>query len=174
MNTITKVDWSADVFRILKDWDVGTVATVPDAGLSGLLGLCGDDPEMRVVTLTTEEEGIGLVVGQWLGGGRALLAMQSSGAGNCINGLGLPAILQAPCPMLITMRGQEREANPWQVPMGRAVRPVFEAMGVSCFEAMEAGDVGPLFARAAELAYGSRQAAAVLVSQRVIGFKAFE
>lgn len=174
MNMTANVDWSADVYRILKDWSVGTVATVPDAGLSGLLALCGADPEMRIVTLTTEEEGVGLAVGHWLGGRRALLAMQSSGAGNCINGLGLPAIMEAPCLMLVTMRGQERESNPWQVPMGRAVRPTFEAMGVSCFEAMEAEQVGPLFAGAAELAFGSRRAAAVLVAQRVIGFKAFE
>ncbi|MGI9385026.1 MAG: thiamine pyrophosphate-binding protein [Methyloligellaceae bacterium] len=174
MNTNAKADWSADVFRILKDWSVDVVATVPDAGLSGLLALSSADPGMRVVTLTTEEEGIGLAVGHWLGGRRALLAMQSSGAGNCINGLGLPAIMAAPCLMLITMRGQERESNPWQVPMGRAVRPTFEAMGVSCFEAMEAEQVGPLFAGAAELAFEARKAAAVLVSQRVIGFKAFE
>ena len=168
------VDWSAEVYGHLKHWDVGTVATVPDAGLSGLLRLCGADPGMRVITLTSEEEGIGIGVGHWLGGGRAVLLMQSSGAGNCINALGLPSVMEAPCLMLVTMRGQERESNPWQVPMGRAVRPVFEAMGVSCFEAAAADQVGPLFARAARLAFESRRAAAVLVSQRVIGFKEFE
>ncbi len=171
---MAEIDWSVEVYRHLKAWDVGAVATVPDAGLGELLRLCGADPDIRVVTLTSEEEGIGLGVGHWLGGGRAVLLMQSSGAGNCINALGLPAVMQAPCLMLVTMRGQEHEANPWQVPMGRAVRPVFEAMGVSCLEASAGDEVGPLFARAARLAFESRKAVAVLVSQRVIGFKEFE
>ena len=79
------------------------------------------DRGMRLVTLTTEEEGIGIATGCWLGGKRAMIAMQSSGVGNCINALGLPAAFRAPCLMLVTMRGQWGEFNPWQVPMGQAV-----------------------------------------------------
>ena len=88
---------------------------------------------MRLVTLTTEQEGIGIATGCWLGGQRAMIAMQSSGVGNCINALGLPAAYRAPCLMLVTMRGQWGEFNPWQVPMGQATRPALEAIGVKCF-----------------------------------------
>ena len=133
MTTSTAVDWSADVFREIKARDIKTVCTVPDGGLTRLLNMVEADAGMRLVTLSTEEEGIGVATGQWLGGTRAMIAMQSSGVGNCINALGLPTTFRAPCLMLITMRGQWGEFNPWQVPMGQAVRPVLEAVGVKCF-----------------------------------------
>ncbi len=165
--------WSDDVFREMQARDIKTVCTVPDGGLIKLLGRVEDDRDMRLVTLSTEEEGIGVVTGQWLGGKRAMIAMQSSGVGNCINALGLPATFRAPCLMLVTMRGQWGEFNPWQVPMGQAVRPVLEAVGVKCFAVDNASEVGEVFAAAADLAFNSTVSAAVLVSQRIIGAKGF-
>ena len=70
------------------------------------------------VVLTTEEEGVGLVAGAALGGQRAALLMQSSGVGNCINMFSLIRNCGFPCFMLVTMRGEFAEFNPWQVPMG--------------------------------------------------------
>jgi sulfopyruvate decarboxylase alpha subunit len=166
-------DWSADVFREMKARDIATVCTVPDGGLTRLLGMVEADAAMRLVTLSTEEEGIGIAAGCWLGGARAMLAMQSSGVGNCINALGLPAAFRAPCLMLVTMRGQWGEFNPWQVPMGQAAGPALEAMGVKCFPVDKAGEVGETFAAAADLAFASRVGAAVLVSQRIVGAKGF-
>jgi sulfopyruvate decarboxylase alpha subunit len=166
-------DWSSNVYSLLKEQNITTIATVPDAGLTRLLDMAKADDAVRVVTLSTEEEGIGIVHGAWLGGERALLCMQSSGAGNCVNALALPAFHQTPCLMLITMRGQEGEGNPAQLPMGRGVRPVYEAMGVTCLEATTAQEVGEHFEKAAGLAYGEGRAVAVLVSQQVIGAKAF-
>lgn len=166
-------DWSHEVFAAMKARGIGTVATVPDGGLTGLLTMCEADAETRVVTLTTEEEGIGVVAGLWLGGARGMIAMQSSGVGNCINALGYAATLRAPCPMLITMRGQWGEFNPWQVPMGQATVTVLEAMGVKCFPVDKAEEVAETFAAAADLAFFGNFATAVLVSQRVIGAKGF-
>jgi sulfopyruvate decarboxylase alpha subunit len=153
--------------------EIATVATIPDGGLTRLLLLCRDDADMRVVTLTTEEEGVGIVTGLWLGGGRGMIAMQSSGVGNCINALGLPAIMRAPCLMLVTMRGQWGEFNPWQVQMGQGTRPVLEAVGVKCFPVDRAEEVGETFAAAADLAFNGGFSCAVLVSQRIIGAKGF-
>ncbi len=95
-------DWSADVFAEIKRFGIETVCTVPDGGLTRLLNKVGDDPDLRLVTLSTEEESMGVVTGQWLGGKRAMVAMQSSGVGNCINALGYPAIMRAPCPMAVS------------------------------------------------------------------------
>jgi sulfopyruvate decarboxylase alpha subunit len=166
-------DWSGDVLRAMRARGIATVCTVPDGGLSRLLRLVEADTGMRLVTLSTEPEGIGIATGCWLGGGRALLAMQSSGVGNCINALGLPAALRAPCLMLVTMRGQWGEFNPWQVPMGQATRPALEAVAVKCFPVDRTEDVGETFAAAADLAFHSRVSTAVLVSQRIIGAKGF-
>jgi sulfopyruvate decarboxylase alpha subunit len=167
-------DWSADVFAALKAWGVTAVATVPDGGLARLLDLCEADPGIEVVTLSTEEEGIGLLFGLWLGGRRGAFLMQSSGTGNCVNALSLPAATGTPCLMLVTMRGGVGEGNPWQVHMGHAVRPVFEAMGARCLSADLAEEVGETFEAAAEMAFDQGLAAAVLIDQRVIGAKRFD
>ena len=172
MTTMTR-DWSADVFKEMKARDIKTVATIPDGGLTSLLKMVGADKDMRLVTLSTEEEGIGVVTGQWLGGNRAMIAMQSSGVGNCINALGIPVTMRTPCLMLVTMRGQWGEFNPWQVPMGQATRTVLEAVGVRCFPVERAEEIGEVFAAAADIAFNSTVSAAVLVSQRVIGAKGF-
>jgi sulfopyruvate decarboxylase alpha subunit len=166
-------NWPADVFREIKARDIKTVCTVPDGGLTGLLQMVDADQTMRLVTLSTEEEGIGVATGQWLGGTRAMIAMQSSGVGNCINALGLPTAFRAPCLMLVTMRGQWGEFNPWQVPMGQAVRPALEAVGVKCFPVDKAEEVGEVFVAAADMAFHGHLSAAVLISQRVIGAKGF-
>ena len=167
------MSWPADVFREMQARDIKTVCTVPDGGLTELLKMIDADRGRRLVTLSTEEEGIGIATGQWLGGTRAMVAMQSSGVGNCINALGLPTAFRAPCLMLVTMRGQWGEFNPWQVPMGQAVRPALEAVGVKCFPVDQAEEVGEVFAAAADMAFHGLLSAAVLVSQRVIGAKGF-
>lgn len=171
--TTTTRDWSADVFKEMKARDIKTIATIPDGGLTNLLKMVVADKDMRLVTLSTEEEGIGVVTGQWLGGARAMIAMQSSGVGNCINALGIPVTMRTPCLMLVTMRGQWGEFNPWQVPMGQATRTVLEAVGVRCFPVERAEEIGEVFAAAADIAFNSTVSAAVLVSQRVIGAKGF-
>jgi sulfopyruvate decarboxylase alpha subunit len=161
------------VFGEMQARDIKTVCTVPDGGLTEMLKMVDADKTMRLVTLSTEEEGIGVATGQWLGGTRAMIAMQSSGVGNCINALGLPTAFRAPCLMLVTMRGQWGEFNPWQVPMGQATRPALEAVGVKCYPVDKADEVGETFAAAADIAFNSRVGAAVLVSQRIIGAKGF-
>ena len=166
-------DWSADIFAAMGARDITTVCTIPDGGLTKLLQTCQADPSVNVITLTTEEEGIGITTGLWLGGKRSMIAMQSSGVGNCINALGLPGIMRAPCLMLVTMRGQWGEFNPWQVAMGQGTQPVLEAVGVKCFPVDKAEEVGETFEAAASLAFNGGLSCAVLVSQRIIGAKGF-
>lgn len=172
MTTKTR-HWSDDVFAEMKARDIQSVCTIPDGGLTQLLNMVVADKDMRLVTLSTEEEGIGVATGQWLGGKRSMIAMQSSGVGNCINALGIPVTMRAPCLMLVTMRGQWGEFNPWQVPMGQATQTVLEAVGVRCFPVEKPDEIGETFAAAADIAFNSRLSAAVLVSQRVIGAKGF-
>jgi sulfopyruvate decarboxylase alpha subunit len=172
MTTKTR-HWSEDVFAEMKARDIETVCTIPDGGLIQLLNMVVAEKDMRLVTLSTEEEGIGVTTGQWLGGKRSMIAMQSSGIGNCINALGIPVTMRTPCLMLVTMRGQWGEFNPWQVPMGQATRTVLEAVGVRCFPVEHAEEIGETFAAAADIAFHGRLSAAVLVSQRVIGAKGF-
>jgi sulfopyruvate decarboxylase alpha subunit len=162
--------WPEEVHRELAAAGVRIVGYVPDAGHKGLIELCQSDKSMRAVVLTTEEEGIGLAAGAWLGGEKSVLLMQSSGIGNLINVLGMVQVCRFPLVMIVTMRGEQGEFNPWQVPMGRATPQVLESMGVSVRRASQAKEVAPLVADA----FKREQAVAVLVSQSVIGIKSFQ
>src|SRR5262249_6563636 len=120
----TRTEWPMAIYRTLKDFGVSQVCYVPDAGHSRLIELSHGDGAIKTTVLTTEEEGIALCAGAWLGGERAVLLMQSSGVGNCINMLTLPVNCRMPLLTLITMRGEWAEFNPWQWPMGAATPPL--------------------------------------------------
>jgi sulfopyruvate decarboxylase alpha subunit len=166
--------WPDQIYQTLKHAGVRQVGYVPDAGHKRLIELCIADRELHAVVLSSEAEGIGLAAGAWLGGVRVALLMQSSGVGNCINVLGMTRECRFPLLMLITMRGQVGEFNPWQVPMGQATPEVLSAMGVVVHEANTAEEIAPTVDAAARLAFGSYQAVAVLISQAVIGIKSFQ
>src|SRR5213596_3958887 len=104
-------DWPQEVHRALAKAQVRIVGYVPDAGHSRLIELCQADRSMRAVVLTTEEEGIGLAAGAWLGGEKSVLLMQSSGVGNLVNVLGMIKVCRFPLAMIITMRGEQGEFN---------------------------------------------------------------
>src|SRR3979411_1517744 len=166
--------WPQEVHRALAKAQVRIVGYVPDAGHQRLIELCQGDREMRAVVLTTEEEGIGLAAGAWLGGEKSVLLMQSSGVGNVINAIGMMKECRIPLGSLVTMRGQQGEFNPWQVAMGQATRAVLEAMGTIVHAADSAEDIAPTVNAALRLAYNSYVSVAVLIAQRVIGIKTFQ
>lgn len=166
--------WPDEVYQILKQAGVRQVGMVPDAGHSRLIRAFEDDPETRLVTLTTEEEGIAMLAGAWLGGERGVLLLQSSGVGNCINMLSLPSICRMPLVMLVTMRGEWGEFNPWQIPMGQGTRASLEAMGVIVTRADDPQEVASVVSGAVNLAFNTWRPAAVLIGQRVLGAKNFK
>jgi sulfopyruvate decarboxylase alpha subunit len=168
------VDWPAAIHRALKSQRVRQVSYVPDAGHKRLIELCHADKSMAAVPLTTEEEGIGLAAGAWLGGERAALLMQSSGVGNCVNALTLAANCKFPLLMLITMRGEEGETNPWQIPMGQATPEALRLCGARIFRLERATEALATAVAAARLAFGDSAAVAVAISQRLIGIKSFQ
>jgi sulfopyruvate decarboxylase alpha subunit len=165
--------WPEDIFAILQRFDVRQVPYVPDAGHSQLIERVLASPTMRGIPLTTEEEGVALMVGAWAGGQRGVLLMQSSGVGNCINMLSLTQIFRFPFLTLVTMRGEWGEFNPWQVPMGSSTQGVFELAGVKVLRALQPNEVREVVEAAASQAYDALTPTAVLLSQRLIGAKVF-
>lgn len=166
-------DWSAEAHAVLQASAIRQVAYVPDAGLSRLLARCEADNQMRDVLLANEAEGVAMLAGAWLGGERGVLLMQSSGIGNVIAPLSLVKACRFPFLTIVTMRGEWGEVNPWQVPMGTAGPAQLEAAGVIVYKVGRAEEAGETAAAAAQLAFESQAAVAVLISQRVIGAKAF-
>src|SRR5688572_5816313 len=166
--------WPEEIHRELLAAKIRIVGYVPDAGHKRLIELCQGEKSLRAVVLTTEEEGIGLAAGAWLGGERSVLLMQSSGVGNVINVLGMVKECRFPLVSLITMRGQEGEFNPWQVPMGQATRGVLEAMDTIVQVPKDEKDIAPTVNAALRIAYSSYASVAVLIPQRIIGIKSFQ
>jgi len=165
--------WQDDVFNALKSARIRQVGYVPDAGHARLIARSHADPDLVPVVLTTEEEGVALAAGAHLGGDRAVLLMQSSGVGNCINMLSLLQSCRMPLLALVTMRGEWGEFNPWQVPMGSATEAALRLMGVQVRRVDRAEDAAETVTYAAALAFDSAIPVAVLLGQRLIGAKVF-
>ncbi len=166
-------EWSEDVFDALVSAEVRQVAYVPDMGLKTLIELCIADESMTTVALTTEEEGVALLGGAWLGGDRGVLLMQSSGVGNCINMFSLTRSCEFPLLTVVTMRGQYKEFNSWQGPMGKNTQSLLETCGLDTRMIDEAAAVGPAVAEAAKDVFGNGTRRAVLVHQKLMPEKTF-
>jgi len=163
--------WPDQLFDVIKRGGVRQVGYVPDAGHARLIDRCRADTDIHDVVLTTEEEGIALAAGAWLGGQRAALLMQSSGLGNCINMLSLARTCRFPLLMLITMRGEWEEFNPWQVPMGSIVDPVLKLCEADVYRIREPDEVAGVAERAVQQAFGDERVVAIVLSQQLIGRK---
>ncbi|MGI9482419.1 MAG: phosphonopyruvate decarboxylase [Hyphomicrobiales bacterium] len=163
--------WQQETFNALKGAGVDQVGYVPDAGHTRLIELCVGDKSITTNVLTTEEEGIAIAAGAWLGGSKSCLLMQSSGVGNCINMLSLSEIGRFPLLMLVTMRGEWHEFNPWQMPMAKATETSLNAIGVDTVRVDDAHDLASIVSSSADLAFNSDQRIAVLMSQRMLGSK---
>ncbi|GGG33068.1 hypothetical protein GCM10010964_21190 [Caldovatus sediminis] len=165
--------WQEELYAVLRQNGVTQFAYVPDAGHRVLIDRSLADPEVHSIPLTSEEEGVALLAGADLGGARGVLLMQSSGVGNCVNLLSLVKGGRFPFLTLVSMRGDFGEGNPWQFPMGQAVQPVLEAMGVICLRVERREDVIPTANAALTMVFKSGQAVAVLLGQKLIGAKPF-
>ena len=166
---VTSTDWSSTVYERLVAADIRQVAVVPDTAQRQLIDRCRRDTRWTVVTLTTEAEGVALLAGAWLGGQRGVLLMQSSGAGNCFNMLGLTLSCRFPLLTIVTLRGEWGEFNPWMIPLGRVMQDLLERMGVTCIRVERAEDAGPAIDAAARMAFEGPHAVAVLLTQKLVG-----
>jgi sulfopyruvate decarboxylase alpha subunit len=166
--------WQEQVYGVLKAGGIRLVSYVPDAGHAHVIARVGADPEMRGIVLTTEEEGVALAAGAWLGGERSVLLMQSSGVGNCVNMFSLLRSGDFPFLALVTMRGEYAEFNPWQRPMGKASQGAMELMGISVHRASRADEVEDVVRAAVDAAFVGGEQVAVLLSQRLVGRKQWE
>jgi len=168
------MDWWKQILAAFKEADVQQVAYVPDAGHASLIDACISDNDIQAIALTTEEEGIAVLAGAWLGDARGALLMQSSGVGNCINMFSLAAACRFPLPLFVTMRGQWHEFNPWQYPMGQTAENQLTMAGVQTLTANSPEDVGPMAAATVDQAFTGGGMSALLLHQRLMPVKTFD
>lgn len=167
----TDSGWSTRLLEILLDHDVKLFPYVPDEAAWRFIGVADEHPDTNAILLTTEEEGVAFCAGADLVGKRAALVMQSSGVGNCVNFLGLAKGARFPILMIVSMRGEYGETNPWQYPMGQAVQPALDAMGILSFWVREPHDLEVAARAALCAAYSGGQASALILSQKFLGAK---
>jgi sulfopyruvate decarboxylase TPP-binding subunit len=163
--------WPGDIYKAFKRLRIQQVAYVPDAGHTQLILDCHGDNDIKTVSLTTEQEGVAMLSGAWLGGQRGALLMQSSGAGNCMNMLSLAHECRFPMLMLVTMRGDWGEFNPWQIIMGQNAGTLLEQSGCIVQRVDRADEVGEVVFAGGQMSFSTGRPVAILIGQRVIGFK---
>ena len=167
------MSWQNNLFEILKNEGITIFSYVPDAGHKVLIDRALLDDTIAAIPLTSEQEGIGIAAGAYLGGSKAVLLMQSSGVGNCINQLSLIKHGQFPFLTIISMRGEFGEGNPWQYAMGEAVIPSLESIGVKCLKIYSQVDVKKTIQAALTMTFKAERSIAVLLSQKLLGSKQF-
>ena len=165
--------WPKQLFDLLVDDGVSLFAYVPDAGNKSIIEMADAHNETRTVLLSAEEEGVASCAGADLVGTRAVLCMQSSGVGNCPNFLSLIQHGRFPLLMIVSMRGDYGEQNPWQYPMGQAVEPVLDAMGMLIIRVERPEDLTPATNAALSAAFKAGRGVALILSQKFLGAKAF-
>lgn len=167
------MSWQNNLFEILKNEGITIFSYVPDAGHKVLIDRALLDDTITAIPLTSEQEGIGIAAGAYLGGSKAVLLMQSSGVGNCINQLSLIKHGQFPFLTIISMRGEFGEGNPWQYAMGEAVIPSLESIGVKCLKIYNQDDVSKTIQSSLTMTFKAERSIAVLLSQKLLGSKKF-
>jgi sulfopyruvate decarboxylase TPP-binding subunit len=160
---MAREDWSKLIFDKLAGAGVTLFSYVPDFGNASLVEIADEDNRTRTVLLSSEQEGVALCAGADLVGGRGVLLMQSSGVGNVPNMLSLVQSGRFPMLMIVTMRGEYGEQNPWQYPMGQAVVPVLE----------RDDELDQAVESAISASYVAGQGVALILTQKFLGAKAF-
>ena len=134
--------WTTAAHRLFKKHNIRTVGYVPDAGLTELIKSCDADNDIKSVVMTTEEEGIGLSSGAWLGGEKAAVLMQSSGVGNTVNAIvSLLQLYNFPVIFLISYRGTPGEQVSAQGGMAKITKDVLDIIKIPTLHCSSENDL---------------------------------
>jgi len=166
------LEWPRKIVSLLKSNDICSISFVPDSVIGQILKEAEKDPFFQFTTLAREEEGIGIITGEYFGGRKGVLMMQSAGLGNCVNALASLAIpYQIPFLMLISQRGELGEFNACHVVLGKALRRILEALGIQNYTVDREDELETTVDGAIKTAYTSEQPVAVILSTALVGWK---
>ena len=117
------------VVDILKQNRIDIAATLPCDRIKALLPLIARN--IKTLPLTREENGAGICAGVYLGGGRPVMVIQSTGIGNMINALlSLNLTYRIPLPIITSWRGVYKESIEAQWQLGRRLPEILAASGI--------------------------------------------
>ncbi len=154
------------IYDALKAIDVKLVSALPETWLVHLIRLADDDPEMILVRLAKEEEGIGISAGAHLAGVKSALLMQNHGFLASINAIvSLAHLYKIPLLMLISHRGDLGELDPWQTQGGMVTIPVLRALGIPTFPLSDPETAPRIIRQAQALAESALTPVALLLTR---------
>jgi sulfopyruvate decarboxylase alpha subunit len=166
------MSWNDSIVAALKRHEVKLIAYLPDSIVYRVLSLLEKDPYFEMVPVAREEECVGILAGAYLGGMRGAMFAQNSGLGNSVNALASLAVpWQTPIPMFLSQRGELGEFNVSQVGMGRAARPILEALGIPHVTLTRPEDVESLTSDGIKLAYTTRTSIGFILPRQLTGGK---
>jgi sulfopyruvate decarboxylase subunit alpha len=157
---------SEAVYGALKASGVRLISALPETWLVHLIRMAEDDPEVQLVRLAKEEEGIGVAAGAHLAGARSALLMQNHGFFQSVNGIvSLALLYRIPLLLLISDRGHLGERDTWQTEGGRYTRRVLDALGIVRDEIRRPEEATRTVADAMTLAQSSLSPVALLLTR---------
>lgn len=157
------------IYDALKACDIKIISALPETWLVHLIRMAEEDPEVTLVRLAKEEEGIGISAGAHLAGVNSALLMQNHGFLAAINPIvSLALLYKIPLLMLISYRGHFGEKDPWQTQGGLATEPILRALNIPIWHLTDSGDVARRIKDAQTLAHASLHPTAVLLSRELM------
>lgn len=152
------------IYQALKGCGIRMMSALPETWLVHLVRMADEDPEVTLVRLAKEEEGVGISMGAHLAGVPSAMLMQNHGFLAAVNGIVSGAQLyRIPLLMLISARGEMGERDPWQTEGGGVTRGVLDALHVPYVELDRPEDVERRIIQARDLAHSSLKPVALLL-----------
>ena len=157
------------IYGALKKAGIGLVSALPETWLVHLIRMADDDPEMVLVRLAKEEEGVGISAGAHFAGVKSAMLMQNHGFLASIKGIvSFAQLYRMPLLMLISYRGHFGERDPWQTQGGSATEPLLRALGIRYEFLDDPATVETRIAEALTLAYSSLHPVALLLTRKLM------
>lgn len=157
------------IYNSLKDSGVRLISALPETWLVHLIRLADDDPDMTLVRLAKEEEGVGISMGAHFAGVRSAMLMQNHGFLASVNGIVSGAQLyRVPLLMLISNRGSFGERDPWQTEGGLVTEHVLDALRIPHEWLDRQDDVARTIEHAQTLAYSASRPVAILLGRNLM------
>ncbi len=154
------------IYQSLKDAGVRIVSALPETWLVHLIRMSEEDPEMTLVRLAKEEEGVGISAGAHLAGVKSAMLMQNHGFLASVNGIvSCAQLYRIPLLMLISARGEFGERDPWQTEGGGVTEHVLDALRIPHERLDAPGQVGREIAKAQTLAHAASRPVALLLGR---------
>jgi sulfopyruvate decarboxylase subunit alpha len=157
------------VYEALKSCGIRLVSALPETWLVHLIRMAEDDPEMTLVRLAKEEEGVGISAGAHFAGVKSAMLMQNHGFLASINGIvSFAQLYRIPLLMIVSYRGHFGERDPWQTQGGGVTEPLLRALSIPYGFLDEPQNVARRIAEAQTWAYASLHPAALLLSRQLM------